>query len=320
MKTLPLLYYPTSVVWVDADASFLASVMPLLDEYAGAITFHDSLSAKAHLESYATVLPHRKLLQSHIESGVGLDINYIRELTHDLGKHHEISVLIIDQNMQGLDGIAFCRSLQHLPIKKMVLTDEKGFGEAANAFNEGWIDCFIKKDNPKLANDISFHLHKLAKQYFIDTTFKFLTELESERRVPLSDRFFCAFFEDWCESNYISEYTIIDQNCNMLVKDRSGNESYFLIHTDASLEAFTELHSNNALKSFFIRAVKHRQKIPFFGENHESWQTRIQDWAGCFYTPETFQGRDKYYYAIIPKENTSTMQLVDQFTLHDKAL
>ncbi len=308
MNALPLISYPLMVTLIDDDPLFLQAMNGLLNENYKLKEFNNPADALDYFKKYQPLLPSLKILRGCIElesydiSGqLPVDLDYIalKKLREQTERTNEISVMIVDYNMPGMNGIEFCRQLKSLPIKKILLTGEADDQLAINAFNERIIDCFIRKDSPSLAYDIQFHLNILTQQYFSNNTNQLLKHLETENLVPASDPIFVTFFKEWCNTHHIHEFYFIDQNANFLLIDKYKQKTYFIIHTDRTLENFIDLHEDNSDVIEFLTDVKLRKKIPFFGEDKESWDVKPSEWTGYFHVPQMLNGREKYYWTVI---------------------
>jgi hypothetical protein len=195
-----------------------------------------------------------------------------------------------------MTGIELCRHLKNTKFKKILLTGEANNELAIAAFNEGIIDCFIRKGSPSLIADIIDYLSALSNEFFYDFSKKLLSHLETNKKIPLSDPVFIKFFKNWQTENHINEHYIFDKHGNMEVIDEKGNKSLFVIHTDNTLNAFTDLHLDDVDAQDYVMEVNQRRKVPFFGVGLESWQYEVSDWSQYFYTPDVLNGREKYYW------------------------
>lgn len=306
MKLSPF-YYPTTIVCVDDDNLFLRTLSQFLKESSLISCFNAPKNAVSFFQKYTPILPKIDFLRGCLETDkydmlkhmpVDLNASSLKELRNNELRHSEVSVLITDYNMPEMNGIDLCRELRELPMKKILLTGEADYQQAVAAFNEGIIDSFVRKDSPTIADDIFFQIQKLTKEYFIENTKRLLSHLETDYLLPLSDPKFIAFFNEWCKKHHICEYYLIDKVGNFLLIDEQGNKSYFIVHTDRTLNNFIELHGDDEDAIDFIRAVKSREKVPFFGEGTEGWELALKQWAGCFYSPEILVGAEKYYWAV----------------------
>ena len=83
----------------------------------------------------------------------------------------------------------------------------------------------------------------------------------------------------------------------MLVNDKN-EEGFLVIHTDRSLNFFSELHDEIRKTSTFIEAIERRDKVPFFGIEKESWQFDIDEWTQYLHDTKILNGRETYYYSL----------------------
>jgi CheY-like chemotaxis protein len=201
--------------------------------------------------------------------------------------------------MPGKTGIELCYELRDLPIKKILLTGEAAHRLAVEAFNKGIIDCFIRKDDPMLAAELTGYIQKLQLQYFVDLSCPLLSHLEVDYKLPQSDPQFFDFFEIWIKENNIREYYLLDKNGTFLTKNQHDEVKYFIAHTDRSLDIFSNLYAEDRDVSGFVDAVNQRKKIPFFGFKSESWHYESNQWSNHFYSPNLLNGREKYYWAVV---------------------
>jgi hypothetical protein len=122
------------------------------------------------------------------------------------------------------------------------------------------------------------------------------SHLEINRKIPFSDPIFISFFENWCKENKVREYYLFDKQGDMQVIDMDGKKSYFIIHTDSTLNEFCEIYQDNEDSYDLVASVKERKSIPFFGAGLEGWQLHPDEWFKHFYTPNIIKGREIYYW------------------------
>lgn len=314
MTTLPLFSYPLTVTLVDDDPLMLQALESVLKQSYQLNIFNTPTDAVNYFDSYTPLLPSIKLLHGCTElenydiSGhlpVDVNFNVSKELINHPKRQKETSVIIVDYNMPGINGIELCRKLKSLPLKKILLTGEANDRLAIDAFNEGIIDCFIRKDSPSLADDLHCHLTILTQHYFETITTQLLKHLETDHPLPASDPVFITFFKEWCQAHRIKEYFIIDQNANFVLLNDNNEESFFITHTDRTLRNFIELNEDDQDLSSFIKLISAREKIPFFGNDNESWKVRHTEWDKHLVTPQVLIGREKYYWATIKSEGVN---------------
>ncbi len=310
MPSIPLVYYPTTLCWVDDDPLLVKALSHAIISDLHPKIFSTPKACLAHLKAQApllTALPLFKTYQDHDEYDrshqlpVGADLLTLSSLKNHPHRFEEVSVLIADYHMPTMTGIELCHELKGCPIKKILLTGEADHALAVRAFNENVIDCFVRKDDPNLVQTLQSFIQSLSQQYFRSLTHPLLTHLlEVEHKIALTDPTFISFFQEWCKADDIKEYYLIDKNSSFLVLDATGNSRYFIVHTDRTLNAFAELHNDPEVKAF-VKTIKAREKIPFFGPGKESWQFEPKDWFAHFHSAHVLQGREKYYWAVVGK-------------------
>jgi CheY-like chemotaxis protein len=264
MLEMPLISYPTRLLWVDDDELFLQAATAALKSSYEITTCNSPKECLSFYQSYESVLTSLSLLQGcreheeydlidHLPVDINLDA--IKRLSENPQRHQDISVMIVDYNMPGMTGIELCNELRKLPIKKILLTGDAGNQKAIDAFNDGIIDCFIRKDDPMLVAELLRHIKKLNTQYFSEMTKPFLAHIEADYKLPQSDPDFIGFFDQWCMKNKICEYYVIDKNGTFLTINDSGHQQYFLAHTNRSLNVFTELYAEDKEANIFVEPV-----------------------------------------------------------------
>lgn len=309
--SLPLFSYPMTVAWVDDDSSFIATVPQLL-EGMHAKTFNNPSACIEFFEKYKSFLQGINFRRGYKEvdsyemlNHLPVDINadVLQELPLMNDRYNEVSVLITDYDMPGMNGLDLCRELQNQPMRKILLTGAAGHQQAVEAFNEGLIDCFIQKESKKVISEVLFHIERLSRVYLITQGTALQSHLEIEHSLHLSDAMFIKFFKNWCNENNIKEYYLIDKLGNFLLIDENGNKKYFVTHTERTLNDFIELHEDDEENAAHIQTVRSREKIPFFGVGKEAWQFDVSEWSDHFYKPSIFQGRKRFYWAVVENKN-----------------
>ncbi len=308
MSQLPLLYYPTTLYWVDDDVFFLEVVENRFkNHYAIDVAFSPQ-QARNFFLNYQSQIDPLLFLRSCVEheeydltEHLPVDINFeaIRQLHDNSDKIKDIAVIIVDYKMPGISGIDLCRELVSIPAKKILLTGYADFQEAVHAFNEGIINCFICKDDSNIDVSLTNNINNLTREYFIERTLPLLNHIESDFKLPHSDKIFVNFFEELCKDHKVKEYYLADKNGSIIMLTTDNLIKYFIIHTDRTLDKFVELNKNIKEAAFFVRSIETRNKVPFFGIGKEAWDLEVKFWANCFYKPSILNGREKYYWTLI---------------------
>ena len=305
MSDLPLFFYPTKIVWVDDDEVLLQTSVEIFGGINMIQTFNSPISCLNFFSTYSPYLLSVPFLRGRFEcedydtiNHLPVDINSeaFKQLPGQAERKEEVSIIIIDYRMPDMSGIDLCRQLKHIPAKKILLTGEADTACAVKAFNEGVIDCYIRKDNPNLLNEINDYLDRLSNNYFYDQSKSLLSHIEIDHKIPSSDPEFCGFFKKWCKQNQIQEFYLSDKQGNMQLRNKQGMKSFFIIHTDNTLNTFSDLYQDSKVNSDILIAIQQRKKIPFFGLGMEAWQFDGSCWGNYMFEPAKFVGREKYYW------------------------
>jgi len=309
MKTLPLFYYPTTWVWVDDDQTLLTAMTRVFNKTNAVLPFYSASECLAYFKQYQSPLirhgflrndpggEHYRLLQS---VPLNFDSRTIVNLLQDSKRHEEITAMVIDYNMPGINGVELARLTQPWLIQKILLTGTAyREDQVTSGFNHQLISRFVQKSEPEMLNKLTTYLHKLSYGYFQAITSLFVSYLEVDEKLALSDPTFIDFFELYCQSHDIKEYYLIEKQGSFLCIDSQGARSCLVVHTQRSIDAWLSINGNeNSLSEDELSAVKGYKKIPFFGIHHSASQIDLQQKQVCLYEPHTLKGRQTYFWIV----------------------
>lgn len=308
MTELPLFKYPSTIVWIDDDALFLKAIARTFGKYFPIKTFSSPIEAMNFMENYTPFLSTTKFLRGCIENEnydsashmpVDLNIENLNKLFLDSERGNEISVIVVDYMMPSMDGIEVCRVLKKLPMKKILLTGEADHPRAVNAFNEGIIDRYVRKDSQDLASKMTEYIDELVGQYFYENTRLLLSHLEVDQPLPVSDSVFVTFFNKLCQEKQIKEYYLVDKYGNFRLVNEENKISYIITHTEKTLNDFVEVHKDAAWAGDLLQKVRKRELIPFFGIGKEPWEINESEWDSCLFEPYVLEGNKQRYFLTI---------------------
>lgn len=308
---MPLLFYSTTLVWVDDDVFFIKTIAESFRRNYHAKVCFSPNSFLSFFEDYYSIIENISFFNSsngdddyEINHRLPIEVDFqcIIDLYKNKERFNDISVVIVDFKMPELTGLELMKRIKPSGIKRILLTGEAEDQLAITAFNDNSIDRFVRKSDCNFLSSLNLYIRQVTIQYFCDITKPLLTHLEADYRLPQSDPVFIDFFDKWMSINNIVEYFVFDKNGSMLTVDQQGKIFYFVLHTERSLEAFCELHNTDKAVKLFINAIEKRHKIPFFGLFREAWEFDSPQWVNHFYSPEILRGREQYYWRVVEQQ------------------
>lgn len=305
---LPLFYFSPTICWIDDDQLFLEAAHTTFSENYKCLLFNNPEKYLKFFTDYQSPLSKIHFTRAFTESDtfdtnnhypVDIDINVIANMDNSPSIYEEITTIIVDYNMPDINGIEICHKFKDTPFKKILLTGQTCPSEVVDAFNNGLINKFIKKDHDA-SNNLKKYIDELTHQYFYDKTKNLLNHIEVPNPSPLSDQAFISFFIEWCQSNQIKEFYLINRQGSFRVKDKCGKSFIFIVMSEHEKNNFVKLN-DDALDKIgnLLLELKESNRIPFFGIGKESWEFSYKEWERYFYPSNVIQGREKYYWTTI---------------------
>lgn len=306
-------YHPTEIMFIDDNRKFLKNINTWLnqDELSYKTFDNPVVALKFLIEEYD---PHpftdHCLYHTNLDeltpldcAELGVSIRKIQNEMYRQKRFSEISVIVVDYAMPGLNGVDFCAKLQGLPIKKIMLTGEADERLGIKAFNEGLIDQFIRKEDPDFYTTINNAIHDMQVTYFQDLSCRIVDSLKSlsPSMSFLTDPVFIDFFDDFCNSIQPTEYYLMDQFGSFIFLDKLGSPQWLVVKNETEISSLLEFaKSGDNVPHEVIRLLAERRHIPYFHTDKEITETAPAQWLSFMRLAQKLQGKkDTYYYTII---------------------
>jgi CheY-like chemotaxis protein len=319
--SLPCCLYPTSVILVDDDSKFAKSFGLWLDQSYPCREFTKPYEAL----SYIKALRHNPFLNRCVvqleevdvdERNVKVNIRAIHQEVFNPNRHKELSVIVVDYNMPDMDGIEFCRQLAGIPnIKKLMLTGEADNTIAVEAFNNGLIDKFIKKDSNSsmaLHQSVLNAVYELQLKYFLDLSRPVIDSMRnSPEKMPacFNDPEFSAWFYALLRQHKFVEFYLIENQANFLLLTKHGKISWLVVRDKQEMADIAQFADDmiddkpTEEERNIINQIRLRKTIPFF-YSEDDYKTAVQDWAKYMQPcTELKTGQNTYYYSLIESKS-----------------
>jgi CheY-like chemotaxis protein len=311
---LSICFYPTTIVLVDDNKEYLKQIMLRFSgrEKFACLSYDNPQKALEFLTIEYKADPFINRCFQKIEDSptdhvdVSLNVRAIHQEIYNPFRFNQVSILIIDYAMPGINGLELCRQLKGTSIKIIMLTGEAGKDLAVEAFNEGSIDKFILKNTPDLMGILVHTIRELQMSYFLNFSERALNKIahfSANTLVCLDDPIFISFFHQLCEEKQIREYYLMDDLGSFLMLDADGNPHWLAVANDEMMDTYYEFAEGDNAPQSMVQALKNKQMIPYF-YTESDFQMRPQKWQPYLHPASILEGKERYYYAFI--ENSTT--------------
>lgn len=308
---LPLAYFPTRVVIVEDDYYYLNTIIQRLDkskrdfmgfaEAKDAIDYlNDIYKPDYYLNRYISLVEE----PAYENRTVNLAIYNIHNEVYNKERFKQISTLVIDYEMPYMNGLEICKIIKDPYIQKVLLTGMADESIAIQAFNDGIIDYYIRKDDPRLAERMEEVLNKAQENYFklISTNVTKLIIGKDWRPSALQDPMYQHLIKDIIKKYDIVEYYILETAGSYLFMDASGRSYGLFIADDEAMNTMVReaFYPANNVSAKVIEMLRKREKILCYYDRYSITLPHINFWEKYLYPANKLEGRTTYYWALTP--------------------
>ena len=302
MKNVLPCFYPTTTIFIDDDTEFLELIIPALklknNSYKIFFDAHQGTSyidEDTYAKKFSNRLRHDN--NSDLNDLLGFRLEGIISETLNSSRYQQPSVLVIDYEMPGINGLEACKMIQNPFIKKIILTGVADEKMAVDAFNDGLIYQYIQKQDPLFVQQLQRAVQKAQQAYFQDLLRTPLQIMRnSSLSIPLFDASFIDYFQDILKNNTIDEYYLVYPTGSFLMISRDY-QLYSLITLDHALfEEYPALLSDESLTAEKIEAIEKRDLMPCYYDPFNAnpfWN----EFSSCFSKPTLIQTKEEIFYS-----------------------
>lgn len=307
--SIPTCYFPTTALFLDDNRDFLLNFVLQLDESLAYRLFDNPIKALQHLENQplATGIINERIkpIDLTIDGKIGKLCTY-PELSPIYGqlsnpnRFAEISVIVVDYAMPGMDGLAFCRKIDST-IKKILLTGQADEHLAIAAFNEGLIHRYIKKSDANASELVTKSIQELQYLYFSSAS------IGKERHFSfmypdfLQDKVFSHFFHRFIAEKHMVEYYLIDTAGSFLLLDEEATPGLLIVRTEEDLCAFVAMAQEVGIEPKAIQPILRREVIPAVSRHYLS-EENINACMKTLLPAAKVTGTNRYYYSYVQRD------------------
>lgn len=307
-QSIPSFSFPTTILMIDDNVEFLKSIAIGLP--ADAATYNFYSDPKKALE-----LINEKYEKSRVAEGLvnlideeefehrTLDVNVrdIYRIMYNRSRFQQISTVVVDYNMPGLDGIEFCKSIKNPHIQKILLTSIVDENKAIEVLNEGLIHTFIRKQSPNVMQLLSQALHTAQQRYFLHLSdiVRQVVSFSSEESA-LSDPAFIELFHRIAKNFGAVEYYLTEFLGSFVFVDADGNHYGLFTRIKDQIDFYCESKEAETAPKEVMEALKSGASILC---HHNENNVALPDgrvWEQYLFDAINIKGRNDYLCAYGP--------------------
>ena len=309
MHTIKPFYFPTTVTFVDDSATFLSNLCLQLDPQLAFRLFSspgealDFVNSRPRPGSSGEPLfaPFRDRTDEDLaQQVIALSVNTVRKQVHNAQRFLATSVVVVDYDMPGMNGLEFCRRMTDPAVRKIMLTGKADEHIAVQSFNEGIIHRFIRKQDASAVPALNRAVRDLQNAYFDDVCQSILDTLAVSEYAFLRDEALAARVAELSASLGIVEHYLSYCPGGLLMLDSAGKSYLLIVHTDETLRGLREIAVEQNAPEDFLEELDSRRSLPYFWQTEGYYPTECTAWEDYMHPATQFGGRQDYVYAVIP--------------------
>jgi CheY-like chemotaxis protein len=309
MHTIKPFYFPTTVTFVDDSPTFLSNLCLQLDPQLAFRLFSSPGEALEFVNSRPRpgpsdepiFAPFRDRTDEDVaQQVIALSVNTVRKQVHNAQRFRATSVVVVDYDMPGMNGLEFCRRMTDPAVRKIMLTGKADEHIAVQSFNEGIIHRFISKQDASAVPALNRAVRDLQNAYFDDVCQSILDTLAVSEYAFLRDEALAARVAEISGALGIVEHYLSYCPGGLLMLDSAGNSYLLIVHTDETLRGVREIAVEQEAPADFLAALDSRRSLPYFWQTEGHYPTDCSAWEDYMHPATQLSGRQNYVYAVIP--------------------
>lgn len=303
-------FHPCNVLLIDDSVDVLHHYSLQLSSLLAVQLFNSPVKALEYLNNSKRPAPLYErcrplfrdgMSESELERLLQPSFNFFENEPGNPQRFDEIAVVVVDYAMPSMDGITFCRQIENLNIRKILLTGKGSADLAVTAFNTDAIDRFVSKQDYKVLEILNDTIEELQQAYFreICSHIEKITHCEFPRF--LQDNEFQRRFTAICKERGIVEYYLTWGPNGFLLITETGALSRLVVLTEEDMVLHErQARSRNAPEEL-VKQLHSKKVVPYFWQSEGIYfAPACTRWPECLYKASVISGaNENYYYAVI---------------------
>jgi CheY-like chemotaxis protein len=308
-QTIKPFYFPTTVTFVDDSPTFLSNLCLQLDPNLAFRRFSSPGEALEFVNSRPRpgtsdepiFAPFRDRTDEDVaQQVIALSVNTVRKQVLNAHRFRATSVVVVDYDMPGMNGLEFCRRMTDPSVRKIMLTGKADEHIAVQSFNEGIIHRFIRKQDASAVPALNRAVHDLQSAYFDDRCQSILDTLAVSEYAFLRDEALAARVAVLSDSLGIVEHYLSYCPGGLLMLDSAGQSYLLIVHTDETLRGLREIAIEQSAPADFLDALDSGHSLPYFWQTSGHYPADCVAWRDYMHPATQLNGKQRYVYAVIP--------------------
>ncbi|KVN02943.1 response regulator [Burkholderia diffusa] len=308
IKEIEPFFFPTTVGFVDDSKAFLANLVLQLDSK---LAFRFFYSPRTALEAFQKPIGsaqngisflapyHNRDEVSETHEVVAVSLTSIHKQVFDASRFNVMSVLVVDYEMPGMNGLEFCRQISNPDVKKIMLTGKANESVAIKSFNEGLIDRFIRKNDVNAICELNNAIKEMQSAYFKGAYRTICETLAFSDYMFLSDSVFVEKVREiFCQLGIV-EYYLSYQPSGILMLDSKGAPYLLIVHTRETLSSVREIASTLGAPNQFLSELDAHRNIPHFWQTQGHYSPECSNWQSYMHPASILAGEQDYIYTVV---------------------
>ncbi len=286
MNQLPGCFYPTEVVFVDDSEIYLQTLALFFDNNPYGIvfkTFSNANDALDYINQKSSNLTnsfweHEDTFSPNCYA-LKLNVFSLHEQIYNPHRYNQISVVISDYDLgHNKNGVDFCKQIKNKNIHKILFTGQAKYNFVIDAFNAGYINQYVHKQNISSLEDILSIIQEAQVKYFINRTDFLKVALQPQPNFPLAiySNEFIKYFKEVLHKNNIIEYYLLDAVGSSLFIDNLQNIKIFIVQNEDQCNA-NYLDQKDEIDAKSLQQLKTGEIIYY---NSNFWNDKTTHYQG----------------------------------------
>lgn len=307
-QAIPSFFFPTTVLMIDDNVEFLKSVAIGLPAEAATYNFYSDprmalklINEKYHGNAVADGLVN--LIDEEEFEHRTLDVNVrdLYKIMYNRSRFQQISTVVVDYHMPGMDGIEFCKSIKNPNIQKILLTSIVDENKAIEVLNEGLIHTFIRKQSPNVMQLLSQALSQAQKRYFINLSQIVQQVIScSAEESALADPAFIELFYKICHEFGAIEYYLSEFLGSFVFLDADGKHYGLFTRIRDQIDFYCESKEAESTPKDIIAKLREAKQILCHHNENNFALPDGRVWEQYLYDAVKIKGKNEYFCAYGP--------------------